>query len=372
MFMKAFDAIERLLSQGRGWKELARAYRRQLKRLPADAPVEIKLRIWDSLALVANKHLRNRESAILALEVAARIDRDNFARQEQLARVYQDAGPAAVDKAIAQHQLLIAKKPDRIASYQALAPLLYQTGGHDQMWCVSGALVYLAQADSPLAAFYETYRPVIVPSAAAKMNEETWRKILHPGEDPYVGAMFALLAPAIAMSSASTHKAIGVDRAERVDLSSSAWPAAPALRYVANTIEATPPDVFLKNDAPGTVSIVNLKEKNTLTPALIVGPGFAQWTRPSEAIFDLAKRMVLMRSERFPRFALGTPAMLEIALRAGLLLGGCPIGNGVHGDQVAKMAKTLDALLSPPLRAELKGAAKRFVEARGDKLDLTT
>jgi len=370
MFLKAFDAIERLLTESRSWKELARAYRRQLKRLPADAPVDLKLRLWDALASVASKQLRNRESALLALEVASQLDRDNFARQEQLARAYHDAGPSAVGKTIAQHQLLISRKPDRIASYLALAPLFYQTGAHDRMWCVAGALVYLAQADAPLATFYENFRPTQLPEAAGRMTEELWRKILHPGEDPYLGALLGLLAPAIAISNANPHKAIGVDRGDRVDILGSAWPHAAALRYVANAFEATPPDVFLKKDAPGTVSIVNLKEKNTLTPALVVGPAFGQWTRQSEVIFDLAKRMVLMRSERFPRFALGTPALLEIAVRAGLLLGGCPIGNGVHGDEVDKMAKTFDGLLSPALRAELKLVAKRFVEARGDKLDL--
>ena len=370
MFLRAFDAIERLLTEGRNWKELARVYRRQLKRLPAEAPIEIKLRLWDALALVAVKYLKNRESAILALEVAAKLDRDNFARQEQLAQMYQDAGPAAVGKTIAQHQMLISKKPDRIASYQALAPLFYQTGAHDQMYCVAAALVYLGHADPPLASFYENFRTSQMSAAAGKMNEELWRKILHPSEDPYIGALLALLAPAIAMSTASPHKAIGLDRANRVDLAGPAWPYAAALRYVANIIEAPLPDVFLKNDAPGTVSIVNLKDKNTLTPALVVGPGFAQWSRQSEVIFDLAKRLVLMRSERFPRFALGTPALVEIALRAGLLLGGCPIGNGVHGNEVDKMAKSLDGLLTSGLRAELKLVAKKFVEARGDQLDL--
>jgi len=370
MFLRAFDAIERLLSEGRNWKDLARAYRRQLKRLPAEAPLDLKLRLWDALAAVAINHLKNRESAVLALEVAASLDKDNFARQEQLAQMYHDSGPSAVNKTIAQHQLLVSKKPDRVASYQALAPLFYQMGAHDRMWCVAAALVYLGKADPPLASFYEGYRPTQLPNAGGKMNEELWRKILHPAEDPYIGALLALLAPAIAMSSANPHKAIGVERAERVDLSGTAWPHAAALRYVANTIEATLPDVFLKKDAPGTVSIVNLKDKNALTPALVVGPGFAQWTRQSEVIFDLAKRMVLMRSERFPRFALGTPALLEIAVRAGLSLGGCSIGNGAHGGEVDKMAKLLDPLLSSALRAELKVVAKKFVEARGDKLDL--
>jgi hypothetical protein len=38
------------------------------------------------------------------------------------------------------------------------------------------------------------------------------------------------------------------------------------------------------------------------------------------------------------------------------MLGACPIGNGVHGDEVDKMAKTTDPLLTPSLRAELMKA----------------
>jgi hypothetical protein len=62
--------------------------------------------------------------------------------------------------------------------------------------------------------------------------------------------------------------------------------------------------------------------------------------------------------------------MVEIAVRAGLLLGGCPIGNGVHGEEVDKLAKTLDPLLAPSQRAELKPVAKRFVETHGAELDI--
>jgi len=128
--------------------------------------------------------------------------------------------------------------------------------------------------------------------------------------------------------------------------------------------------VFLKKDAPGTVSIVNLKEKNTLTPAWWWARVSSSGRGRARSSSIWAKRMVLMRSERFARFALGTPALLEIAVRAGLSLGGCPIGNGPHGDEVDKMAKTIDGLLSAPLRAELKVVAKKFVDARGDRLDL--
>ena len=101
-----------------------------------------------------------------------------------------------------------------------------------------------------------------------------------------------------------------------------------------------------------------------------MGIGFEQLSSQSEVIFDLAKRMVQLRAERFPRFALSTGAALEIAVRAGLQLGGSPIGPGEHGQEVDQMAKHLDGFIAAPLRAELKGLARRYVETCGEQVDI--
>ena len=369
LYPKAFEAIEKLLTEAKDLKELERAYRKQIKRLPQDAPTEMKLHLWDALADVALKQ-HDKESAALTMEVAISFDRDNLARQERLAKLYFDMGPAAADKAIAQHQFLLSKKPDRIESYKALAALFFQAGAHDKMWCVAGAMTCLGKADPPLQALYENFRPTQMPNTTGKLNEELWRKILHPNENNYLGALFALLSPAIAMTTAQPLKVLGLDRHARVDIAGNNWSYAAALRYVANTIETALPDVFIKKDAPGTVNLVNLKEKNALAPALVIGIGFDQLLSQSQVIFDLAKRMVLLRPERFPRFALGTISALDIAVRAGLQLGGSPIGPGNHGEAVDKMAKQLDGLLTAPLRAELKVLAKRYVDACGNKVDI--
>lgn len=370
LYPKAFEAIEKLLGgEDKDLKELERAYRKQIKRLPTDAPHDMKLRLWDSLADVALR-MHDKESAALTMEVAVSMDRDNFARQERLAKMYFDLGPSGADKAIAQHQYLLSKQPDRIDSYKALAALFFQAGAHDKMWCVAGAMTCLGKADPPLQALYENFRPSQTPNVSGKLNEELWRKILHPDESAYLDALFALLSPAIAMTSAQSHKVMGLDKSAKVDVAGNNWSYAAALRYVATTVEMPLPDVFVKRDVPGTVSLVNLKEKNTLAPALVIGSGFDQLSSQSQVIFDLAKRMVLLRPERFPRFALGTPSALDIAARAGLQIGGAPIGPGEHGEAVDKMAKQLDGYLSAPLRAELKSLSKKYVEACGNSIDI--
>ena len=179
-----------------------------------------------------------------------------------------------------------------------------------------------------------------------------------------------MLSPAIARTTASPHKVLGLVRGDRLDTTGNSWSYAAALRYVANLVETPLPDVFVRKDVPGTTNPVNLKEKSTLTPALVIGIGFDQLSSQSQVIFDLAKRMVMLRPERFPRYALATPAALDIVIRAGLQLGGSPIGNGGHGSEVDKMAKKLGRRLSAPIKAELQGIAKRYVDACGDTVDV--
>lgn len=366
---KALEAIEKLLRDGQDWKELERAYRKQLKRLPPEASNELRLRLWDKLADVALRQ-HDKESAALTMEVAVSLDPDNLVRQERLANLYFSMGAQGADKAIAYHQALLARKPARIDSYKALAALFFQAGAHDKMWCVAGAMTCMGKADPPLRALYENYRPMQMATAPVKLTQDLWRRVVHPDENPHLSALFALLSPALAMTTAKSHKAFGIDRNARLDLVGNSWSYAAALRHAASVAETPLPDVYVKRDALGTINLVNLKEKAILVPALIVGLGFDQLWSQSQVVFDLAKRIVQLRPERFPRFTLGTPSALDIAVRAGLQLGGSPIGAGAHGDAVDKLAKQLDGLLSAPLRSELKVLAKRYVEACGDRVEI--
>ena len=369
LYPKAFEAIEKLLGDAKDWKDLERAYRKQIKRLPQDGAVEMKLRLWDALTEVALKQ-HDREGAALTMEEAAALDRDNIARQERLANLYFSLGPSAADKAIAQHQALLAKRPDRIDSYKALAALFFQAGAHDKMWCVAGAMTCLGKADPPLQALYENFRPTQSTAAPGKLTLDLWRKIAHPDETPTLSSLFSLLSSALAMTTAQPHKVLGLDKHARLDLAGSNWSYASALRYVASTIEAPLPDVFIKRDAPGTVSLANLKDKTVLMPALVIGLGFDQLSSQSQVVFDLAKRMVQLRPECFPRITLGTPLALDIAVRAALQLGGSPIDPGAHRDEIDQMAKQLDGLLPAPLRTELKVLARSYVEACGGTVDI--
>jgi tetratricopeptide (TPR) repeat protein len=369
---KAWEALERLLTEKQDWKGLARAYRRMIKRLPQEGMAEVRARLWNGLGVVSLRYLGDRQAAVAALEMASALDRDNLARHELLADLYIEMGPSGAEKAVAEHQFLVSRRPDRIESYQSLAALYQQMQAYDKLWCVAGALTYLNAADHYLRTFWERHRLSDVPVAATKLGAELWSKVVHPSEDRFISALFSLLAPALALTTAQRHQAMGVKRGDRIDLDRDDWFPAKALRYVSTTLEMPLPDLFVREKDPQTVSIYNLRDRGGLTPALVLGHGFKQWSTPWEVVFDLAKRMAFLRWERFPRVALMTPAALDIAVRAAMALGGRPLNGVAHephfDDDVERTRSKLFELVPEPLAHQLAVLAKEF---RGDVLDIS-
>jgi tetratricopeptide (TPR) repeat protein len=369
---KAFDAIERVLSDVGAWKELARNYRRMIKRLPPEGLSDLRLRLWSSLGEVSLTELEDLEMAATALEVAVSLDEGNLQRHEQLADVYVAAGPSHAEKAIAEHQFLIAHNPDRLASYRALAKLYGDVGAYDKLWCVAATLSFLRKADPALETFYATHRPRELRAAKRPFNDEAWLRVVHPDEDRFIDAVFMLLGPFVAAGAAQQHQAVGLRRKERVDVATDQRVPTRVLRYVAETLELATPDLFFKETEPQSLTLVNLQEKGVLTPALVIGKGIEQRGSEAELVFEMGKRMAFLRPERFVRSAVPSAAALDVALRAALALGGTPIGNGAgdHAGDIDRLAGDLRRVVPRPVADQLAAVGRKLVSERGDAIDM--
>ena len=367
---KAFDAVERTLTEVGSWKELARNYRKMIKRLPAQGPVDLRLRLWSSLGEVSLRRLDDREMATTAFEVASSLDPENLQRHETLADLYMQAGPDRIDKAIAEHQLLVARSPDRLASYRALAKLYRDTGAMDKQWCVAATLSFLRKADPDLVQFYEHHRPRELRTAKGTFTDEIWAKVVHPEEDRFVGAVFMLLGHFVAATAAQQHQAVGLRRKERVDVARDDRIPLPMLRYVAQTLELPPPDVFFRDVDPQNLSLLNLQEKGMLTPAFVIGQGYAQHTDEHDVAFDLGKRMAFLRPERFLRCAVPSVSALDIALRSALALVGAGIGPGVYNGEVDKLTDQLRRMVPRAVIEQMAVVGQQLLSARGEVIDM--
>jgi hypothetical protein len=341
-----------------------------IKRLPAEGLSDLRLRLWSGLGEVSLTQLEDVEMAATALEVAVSLDADNVQRHEQLADVYVAAGPTHQEKAIAEHQWLLTRDPDRLSSYRALAKLYADVGAYDKLWCVAAALSFLHKAEPSLEHFYEMHRPRELRAAKRPFNDEAWLKVVHPHEDRFIDAIFMLLGPFVAAASAQQHQVVGLRRKERVDVATDQRVPTRVLRYVAETLELATPDLFFKESEPQSLTLVNLQERGVLTPALVIGKGIEKRGSEVELVFEMGKRMAFLRPERFVRSAVPSAPALDVALRAALALAGTPVGSAGHNGEVAALANDLRRLVPKAVSDQIGAVGQQLVAQRGDAIDM--
>ena len=324
---KAFDGVEKLLAERKDWKNLARAYRRQLKRMGEDAPTDVLLSLWTKLGDVCIDHLNDAEAATEAYQVASELAPDDMERHEQLADLYLQAGEARRQEAIAELQLLISHQPDRVELFKALALLYRAEHELDKAWCVAQALVFLGAASDEEQLLYRRFRPSSFQPAPRRLTEELWQKaIIHPREDRHVGAIFSSTLGALAAGTAQPITAFGLSPETRTDLDRDPRAVSRIVKYVTSVLAIDPaPMVWLQETGDGlrVANTVGLgAERQRLIPSLLVGSQLIGKSDERELAFEVGKRMAYLRPERFVTLALGSLPKLEAAFAASVLAGG--------------------------------------------------
>jgi tetratricopeptide (TPR) repeat protein len=369
---RAFEAVETLLIDRKDWKNLARAYRKQLKRLGDDAPPERLLELWTKLGDIYLDHLGDSELATEAYQVACELAPDDAARHEQLADLYLEAGEPRRAEAIHELQYLLARAPDRVELYKALASLYRADHELDKAWCVAQALVFLGAASAEERALYERFRPAQFTPAPRRLTEELWQKaVIHPQEDRHVGAIFSSTLGAIAAGTAQPITAFGLTPDTRTDLDRDPRTVSRIVKYVGSVLAIDPmPMVWLQEQGDGlrVANTVGLgHERGKLVPSLLVGAPQIGKADERELAFEVGKRMAYMRPERFVTLAVGTLPKLESAFTASVLASrvkvaahdGHPFGDAAN-DEAMKLASALQKQVPGPLLEQVAELSKHL------------
>jgi tetratricopeptide (TPR) repeat protein len=376
---KAFEAIEKLLAERRDWKNLARAYRRQLKRMGEDAEPDKLLELWTRLGDVYADHLNDTEAATEAYQVACELAPDDIARHEQLADLYLEAGEARRTEAITELQYLLAHAPDRVELYKALASLYRAEHELDKAWCVAQALVFLGAASSEERMLFEKFRPASFQPAPRRLTEELWQKaIIHPREDRHVGAIFSSTLGALASGTAQPISAFGLSPEGRADLDRDARPVARIVKYVAGVLAIDPaPMVWLQEEGDGlrVANTVGLGgERQKLVPSLLVGAPQLGKSDERELAFEVGKRLAYLRPERFVTLAVGTLPKLESAFAAAVAASGARLTahDGAPFEPTSedgkKLASALQRQVPAPLLEQVGELSSKLDGRLGDGL----
>ncbi|HEY7374044.1 MAG TPA: tetratricopeptide repeat protein [Polyangia bacterium] len=366
----AFEDLESLHRTAGDWKALAHSYRRMIKRLPTDAPHAFRLGLWTRLGDLAIKRLHDRKVALAAFEAAAALEPGDMSRQETLAHLYELSGPDTREQAIAAHQRLLARDPHRTDSYRALAKLYGDGEEIDKQWCVASALHYLKKADPAIDAIFRRHRPVQIKLAQRPFTEEIWQRVQHPDEDRMLGALFALSAPYLSAQLAKAPAAMGLGRRHQIDIAVDRSPAVVAAVQIGEMLALPMPDLFRGENEGAQTVILNLQHKGHAKAALALAPS-TQRRNSFDLVFDLAAQMAFLRPERILRFVFGTPAGIELGMRAAIVLGAGPAGPLAGNPELNQIVAYLRRAVTPPVASQIATAGRALIETRGEHIDVT-
>ena len=380
----AASELEDLLVKTESWKEYARFLRKAIKRLGPDVDADTpetrkeRLRLWSMFGEITLEKLGERMSALAALEVAATFDRGNLKRQEQLAELYVEAGPEALDKAIAVHQSLLRNQHDRVASIRALRQLYGQTRAQEKALACAYALSILKKGDPDDAPMIAEAKQRPLQPMRRNLDDEMWlRNVTHPDENPVVDALFAALMPTVAVANGRGHKELGFNRKDKID-ATDPRSFAKGMRYVAAALDVRLSyECYVKYEQRAAVTIVNAVDKMTAVPCVVVGQpllGEQRKQTERELIFEWCKHLATLRPERYLKIVLPSAAALGNLIDAAILLGSeADGGKGAPAasPDVARRGQELKRALPPKTLEQVVFYGKKLKGQRGEAMAAT-
>jgi tetratricopeptide (TPR) repeat protein len=362
---RSAEALEQLLRERQEWKDLARFYRKAIKRLggeTGDGKNGERLRVWSALGELCLDKLGERESAMAALEVALTLDRNNMKRHEQLAELYVTAGPEHADKAIGEHQILLRADKGRVASYRALKQVYAQQNQRDKAGAAAYALTFLKKGDADDQRLSTELKQKPFGWSRRSLNDELWARLQHPDEDRAISAMFSALAPMLSISNAQTHKQVNLNRKEAIG-ENEVKPIARVLKHAASALGLPFPEAYARPEQKEAIQFVACVDKNALVPVLLIGqPLLGEKRAERELAFEVGRRLARLRPERLLRYVLPQPGQLQHIIEAAMTLGTGEEGTGDVQKTVQGMKRTL-----APVMLEQVAAAGRKLKADGGR-----
>ncbi len=357
--VKSLESAEALAAQIGDPKELLRAMQRRIKVMGPDVQDTPKqraerLRLWTEVARVCIQELGDLKTGMSAYEVSLQLDPQNMDRHRQMAAIYASAGEDKLDKAIAEHHLVLKANKGELASYRALRDLYGKTGQRDRAAQVAYALHLLRQSDPEDSQLVEELKARPVTLARRTLTKELWRHLAHPDEDVRLQALLAVLWPALQKSHARPWTEQPFERTSRVEVSASQV-YLKALRYAFEMTEAPLPELYPRPQARELaeqaflISIAS-EGRGTATVCAELGPPLLDPSRPErETLYEVGRMAALLRPERALRTVLHDETELAQILEAALCITHQELSQTTPpaSAQVLELARSLRGALSP-------------------------
>lgn len=354
--IKAFEAIERILSTRQEWAMLEANYRAMIARAK-DLSAPVRLILWRNLAELYRRVLRNVDGAIMAYEVIQKLDPGKKEDAAALAELYAQK-PENRQKAIVMQHEVVATLDNPVGPIRNLRKLYHAERDFDAVYALCHALVFLNAADEEERKVHDYLAQGVPQKATRGLMEDQWKLLLHPGLAGPVGTLASWLyrsAPELVTVPA---KDLGLKKKDQIDVRQSDLYFANLARYAAKVLNIQVFDVFKKSGSTEPLHVVNAQP-----PALVAG-------EHNDVFRDAAQRVVLYhlgRNLAYSRPELFLAGIFPADQLRDMLIGLCVVYNralGHNGDvhEVERWAQTFEKLPPPTLKRLQPAAQAAFGE----------
>jgi tetratricopeptide (TPR) repeat protein len=303
---RTFGRIERILTAQNAWRELARNYRRMIKRLgnpPRPEKREHLVAIWRKLGDVCRKRLHEREAAVAAYEVCAELAPEDRRYRELLADMYEMMGASKLNDAVKAREMLLdgATDFDEMAKHiRALARMYGKHQMYDRLHCTSAALVAMGQAIPQEQAFYERTVAPELPQSRMPVAEAMWQRFVSsPRQEWCVSHVLAVVSAGVATARAKDAVSLGLNPAQRVDLAQDRSAVGQLISRACRLLSVAIPPVYVAPEAAGELELRIVLEGHQVVPSFLLGRDLLTNRSERDLAFFLARRLVRLRADQF-------------------------------------------------------------------------
>ncbi|WP_045118315.1 response regulator [Haliangium ochraceum] len=304
---EALYALEAIWKRRGELRPLEREYRRLIYRIARSDPQQ-ECRLWLKLANLYRDELQEPENARIAYESAARLAPEDESVYAALGELQQHTPERFAERReFLRRQWRrspLSAKPGIDMVHAALA-----ANQPDPAFLAASALVARGCADDETEAFYMRYRPRFVIRAQRPLDAQIWQYLRHAHDSLELGALVALLTPAVIHSFPLSFDDLEVDPTMAVDEEDLPEAFRRVRAYVAHMLGVPIPRVFIRPDFGHQIHIGALHP-----PVLLAGDDALTSPERSELSFRLGRAMSYLLPGR--AIAASRPARL---LKAAVL-----------------------------------------------------
>lgn len=245
----------------------------------------------------------------------------------------------------------LSQDPLRAEPYRGLLLLYQQRGDLPRALCAAEALAYLRKLSAEEAARYEELRrslPQLLTRSAGCLTDDAWLGCVYRSDQSrFVSAVFAAVAPALAVAKGGEARRFGLDRAERRDLDADQTLLGNVLRYTTRLLNLpAAPEVYFRPGQPGGLQVASVVEGGRAIPSLVVGQELLSGHSAQSLAFRAGALLAKLRPEHVIRLLVPAQTELRVLLWAAVTL--------ATGLQSPPLPSAEQPLLEP-YRAHLRG-----------------